>query len=149
YATPITPDVDTVTVHATDGIDDEIETVAVTIDPAEAAVTDTVTVGDAPSGVAVHGDRAYVTNSNGTVSVIDTTTNTVVASIPVGAQSRVGVAVSADGTRAYVTTNSNGLVSVIDTATNTVIDTIAVGAAPSDVAIRGDRVYVTNISGGT
>ena len=45
---------------------------------------------------------AYVTNSNGTVSVIDTTTNTVTASAPAG-MSPIGVAISPDGTKVYVT----------------------------------------------
>src|SRR5438128_5291975 len=46
--------------------------------------------------------RAYVTNeSSNTVSVIDTATNTVVATIPVGPVP-VGVAITPDGTRAYV-----------------------------------------------
>ena len=44
--------------------------------------------------------RAYVTNYvDNTVSVIDTATNTVVATIPVGIQP-LGVAVTPDGTRA-------------------------------------------------
>src|SRR5256886_13710269 len=46
--------------------------------------------------------RAYVTNeSSNTVSVIDTATNTVVATIPVGAVP-AAVAITPDGTRAYV-----------------------------------------------
>ena len=39
---------------------------------------------------------------SGTVSVIDSATNTVVATIPVGG-GPIAVAISADGTRAYVT----------------------------------------------
>ena len=48
--------------------------------------------------------RAYVTNDSGSnsVSVIDTATNTVVATIAVG-QFPFGVAITPDGTRAYVT----------------------------------------------
>ena len=47
--------------------------------------------------------RAYVTNNgSNTVSVIDTATNTVVATIPVGFRP-FGVAITPDGTRAYVT----------------------------------------------
>ncbi len=71
-------------------------------------VTDTITVGTGPCGVAFSpdGNSAYVTNgggtSDGTVSVIDTATNTVtLAPIPVGANP-YGVAVSPDGTVAYV-----------------------------------------------
>ena len=52
------------------------------------------------------------------------------STIAVGA-TPVGVAVSPDGARAYVTNDDGDTVSVIDTATNTVIATIAVGISPS------------------
>jgi YVTN family beta-propeller protein len=79
--------------------------------------------------------RAYVANSSSsTVSVIATSTNTVVATIPVGANPLM-VAITPDGTRAYVTNVSSGTVSVIDTATNTVVATIPVGVNPIGVAI--------------
>src|SRR5205814_8582260 len=68
--------------------------------------------------------RAYVTNNgSNTVSVIDTATNTVVATIPVGFRP-FGVAITPDGTRAYVTNENSNTVSVIDSATNTVVATI-------------------------
>jgi len=77
--------------------------------------------------------RAYVANfGSNTVSVIDATTTTVIATIPVGGLPFGGVAIMPDGTRAYVTSNT---VSVIDTATNTVVASIPVGANPLGVAI--------------
>src|SRR5260370_6640664 len=49
--------------------------------------------------------NAYITNANSnTVSVIDTATNTVSATIPLSFASPIGVAVSADGSKVYVTT---------------------------------------------
>ena len=65
----------------------------------------------------------------GTVSVIDTATNSVAATISLGiSQNPFGVAITPDGTRAYVTISfPNNFVSVIDTATNTVVATIPVG----------------------
>lgn len=90
-----------------------------------------------PLGVAVSpdGTRAYVTNfSANTVSVIKTNTNTVVATIPVGAFP-FGVAVSPNGTRAYVTNLNDDTASVINTNTNTVVATIPVGDLPFGVAI--------------
>ena len=78
--------------------------------------------------------RAYVTNSqDNTVSVIDTATNTVVATVPVGVNPS-GIAITPDGTRAYVATEL-GTVSVIDTATNTVVATIPIGGEPLGIAI--------------
>jgi len=58
------------------------------INTAGASLITTVTVGTTPIGVAVSlgGTRAYVANSgDGTVSVIDTATNTVEATLTVGA----------------------------------------------------------------
>ena len=77
--------------------------------------------------------RAYVALFlDNTVSVIDTATNTVVATIAVGG---FGIAITPDGTRAYVTNEFSNTVSVIDTATNTVVATIPVGSLPLWVAI--------------
>ena len=80
-----------------------------------------------------------------TVSVIDTATNTVVATIPVG-NFPLGVAVTPDGTKVYVANFSDNTVSVIHTATNTVVKTIPVGTGPMAVAVTpdGTKVYVTN-----
>jgi YVTN family beta-propeller protein len=83
------------------------------------------------------------------VSVIDTATNTVVATVPV-----VGVpeevAITPDGTRAYVTllNGINGSVSVIATATNTVVAIVPMEREnqPFGVAITpdGTHAYVAN-----
>src|SRR5262249_51420063 len=90
---------------------------------------------------------AYVTNYNfvGTGSVIDTATNTVVATIGVGSFP-LSVAVTPNGQRAYVTNQSSNNVSVIDTATNAVMATVPVGLAPQGVAITpdGKLAYVAN-----
>jgi len=79
-----------------------------------------------------------------TVLVIDTATNTVVATIAVG-QTPFGVAITPDGTRAYVAEANSFTVSVIDTATNTVVATIPLVGTPIGVAITpdGTRAYVT------
>ena len=94
------------------------------------------------------GSKVYVTNAaSNTVSVIDTATNTVTATIPVGS-GRQGVAVTPDGSKVYVAnTNSPGTVSVIDTATNTVTATVPVRFTPANVAVTpdGSAVYVSNV----
>ena len=95
-------------------------------------------------------------------SVICTATNTVEATIAVGddfpAHPRwpffdhwrrsdpVHVAISLDGTRAYVTNAGSHNVSVINTATRAVIATVRVGRNPLDVTLTPDgaRAYVAN-----
>jgi YVTN family beta-propeller protein len=84
---------------------------------------------------------AYVANSadfsHDTISVIDTTSNKVVATIPVE-QLAYGVAITPDGTHAYVTNEAPSTVSVIDTATNKVVATIAVAGGSVGIAITSD-----------
>ena len=120
------------------------------IDTSSNTVTAQVSVpgiGISQVGVAISpdGKHAYVTafgpNGSNPVAVIDTSTNTVVANIPVGVGA-TGVAISPDGTRAYVTVATNtigigdGIVSVIDTSSNSVVTTIPVGSTPSGVATK-------------
>ena len=141
-----------------------IDTALAVTDPAN-AVTATVTAGPVPYGVAVtpNGRYAYVTNySDGTVSVIDTATNSVTGDPISGFDGPVGVAFSPNGRHAYVTNYGESIagttVSVIDTAlavtdpANAVTGTtITVGSAPSGVAFTPDGryAYVTNQGGGT
>jgi len=116
----------------------------------------TVPVGDVradamPSGVAVNptGTRAYVANKGeGTVSVIDVATNTIVGGpIPVGTDPS-SVAVSADGARVYVTLGS-GDVAVLDVTSGNSVNTISdVGVLPNEIAVVGSRLYVTDGSAG-
>src|SRR5215469_15735130 len=94
--------------------------------------------------------NAYITNyGDDTVSVIATTTNTVTATVPVGAFP-FGVAVTRDGSTVYVGNLGDHTVSVIATATNTVTATVPVGEGrPYGVAVTpdGSTVYVANSSG--
>jgi YVTN family beta-propeller protein len=95
-----------------------------------------------PAPAATAAPNAYITNQGGGVSVIDTATNTVITTIPVG-QYPKPVAVSSDGRNVYVANTGCSLiensyaytVSVIDTATNTVIATIPNLSAPSAFGI--------------
>ncbi|MFN3006305.1 beta-propeller fold lactonase family protein [Mycolicibacterium wolinskyi] len=129
------------------------------------AGTNSISVGSAPSALALSADgsRLYVANrTSNTVSVIDTSTyrvidtNTAVAgtnSINVGS-SPSALALSPNGTKLYVVNTGSGTVSVIDTATNVRIDAdptsssldIRVGGAPTSVALSpdGSLAYVAN-----
>ena len=93
--------------------------------------------------------NAYITNNqSNNVSVIDTRTNEVTATVPVGA-GPWGVAVSSDGRKVY-TANWYYTVSVIDTATNAVtsIPNIWNGVGGNTIGIAvsrdGRRVYAPN-----
>jgi YVTN family beta-propeller protein len=89
---------------------------------------------------------AYVVNlGSDDVSVIDSVTNAVTATIPVGADPD-GIAATPDGRRIYVTNFVSNDVSVIDAFANQVSLTVPVGSGPVGVAIKpdGTRVYVTD-----
>jgi YVTN family beta-propeller protein len=68
------------------------------------------------------------------VAVIDTGTNEVSATIPVGRRPW-GIALTPDGKKAYVANGVSNDVSVIDTEARRVITTIPVGKMPWGVAI--------------
>ena len=84
-------------------------------------------------------------NDRGVVHVVDMVANRIMASVAV-ATAPMQLALSADGTRAYVVDYDQ--VVVLSTETLTVVDTISVGARPSCVAVGVDRLYVADCSGG-
>ncbi|MFD4144703.1 YncE family protein, partial [Streptomyces sp. NPDC058572] len=123
--------------------DDSVSVIDTTLVPP--AVIDTVPLGTDPVDVAVSpdGTRAYTANNAAdNVSVIDTATNTVIDTVPLGGFG-VGdgpnhVAVSPDGTRAYTGNFVSDNVSVIDTLTNTRVPPVTVaptGDGPTAVAV--------------
>src|SRR3989475_11434648 len=78
--------------------------------------------------------QAYITNLNdNTVSVIDTASNTVTATVPVGTFPN-GVAVTPDGARVYVANVLDGTGSGSATASDTVTATVTGGVVPVGVA---------------
>ena len=142
-------------------------------------VIQTITGFFGPFGIAItpDGKFAYVTNfgsnnfspitggmspevSGSTVSVVQLSTNTIVATIRVGNQPG-GIAITPDGRFAYVSnyntfylgpnftnlTAGEGTINIIDTCTNKVLCPVLVtGASPSGIAISpdGERAYVAN-----
>lgn len=94
---------------------------------------------------------AYVAFSdNNSITAIDTATDSVAATIPVGAYP-VDVAVSPDGTRAYAVNCYGSSISAIDATTNKVIATIRGVLSPWGVAITpdGTKAYVTERNEGS
>ena len=121
------------------------------IDTATDLVTTTINVGYAPYGITFSpdGTHAYVANEGGTVSVIDTTSNSVTATVTGLGNTSTMNAVSPDGTHLYVDNWGSGTTSVIDTATNSVVATINIGGNPYGVVISpdGTHAYVANYDG--
>ncbi|MFI5399098.1 MAG: beta-propeller fold lactonase family protein [Candidatus Binatia bacterium] len=93
----------------------------------------------------------YVANlGSGDVSVIDRSTNSTLATVPVGSGPD-GIASTPDGRSVYVTNFGANTVSVIDTNINQVTATVPVGSGPVGIAItaNGQFAYVTNRGDGT
>ncbi len=108
--------------------------------------TQTTTVQEAaPSG------QVYVVNAGpNTVSVVDRSTDAVVASVAVGTNPE-GAGLSPGGSELWVLNRGDGSASVISTATNGVIGTIAgVASDPFDLAFSpdGSRAYITDNDNG-
>ena len=95
----------------------------------------TVPVGDNPQAVIFNlaGTFAYVNNSgSGYTSVIDTSSNSVVANISVSGSG--GMAVNPIGGEIYIT--NGGLVSVINPNSNSILASIVMGGDAAGVAVN-------------
>ncbi len=120
-----------------------------------ACATVTVIVGNGPEGIASDpiAGMVYVADpASNHISVIDSSNNTVVATVAVGTLPW-GVAVdSVSATHLiYVSNYVSGTVSVIAGNNNTVIRTIAVGTHPTGIAVNpsNNRLYVANSGSNT
>ncbi|CAN5483153.1 hypothetical protein BH10PSE17_BH10PSE17_03380 [soil metagenome] len=92
--------------------------------------------------------KAYVGNfKDNTVSVIDTGTTAVTATVPVAAGPH-GLVLGSTGTPLYVSSDGASVVNVIDTATDKVTSTIEVGRNPHGMALVPDgRTLLVNVYG--
>src|SRR6516162_5626579 len=89
-------------------------------------------------GFAAAAPKAYIGNfADNTVSVLDTATNKVIATIPTEPGPH-GMAISQDGRTVYVSGDGSSSLSVIDTATDRVVQTVQVGKTPNGVALTPD-----------
>ena len=117
-------------------------------------VTATISVGDEPErqmAITPNGDFLYVPNGgDNTVSVIQTSDNTVIATVSVGTNP-LRCAVTPNGLFVYVTNVGLANVSKIQVSDNTVVATIPVGLFPSGCKVtpNGLFVYVANFVDGT
>jgi len=102
---------------------------------AEGASGSGAEAGEGPAEAATASSTGLSVSGSKTVSVIDVATGTVSNTIGIG-NNPGGVAITPDGTKAYVTNYGGNTVSVIDVATGTITKTISVGASPKGVAIH-------------
>jgi YVTN family beta-propeller protein len=114
------------------------------IDPETHTVSSTIILPssvDGPRGLTGLGSKVYISNfRSNNVSVINTATNSVVATIPVGMGPR---GISPLGTNIYVQNFDGGTISVIDTLTDTVTATVTVGHSPTGLGVSGTDIYVS------
>ena len=146
------PDLDSFTIVASDGSATAATIVSPTIDAARLVLStpSTTAAGPVITSFTPDGARAYVAAiQDGTIKVYDTSTNALMATIPLGGNSE-GVTVSPDGSRAYVAIAQGGI-AIIDTASNTLVDTITGSPGPTRIVVTpdGTRAYVTNHSRNT
>lgn len=123
---------------------DAAKVTMIALDPVDATG---VQVGNTPTGVAAIGDRwALVTNQfSGNVSVVNVVTQRETSVIPVP-HAPFRVLADREGEMAYATINE-GLVMFMDLADRQVKRTVAVAHAPNGLAIHGDRLYVSSMTG--
>jgi len=94
------------------------------------------------------GNWLYIGSDDGNVYVLNTTTHTIVETIPMGGTTLYGIASTPDSANIYVTNQLLNIVQVIQVSSNTIVATITDSSFnnPYNIAINpaGTRVYVTN-----
>lgn len=106
----------------------------------------TYTPGAPPITSGNYTGTAYVANAgSNSVSVINTSTNSVASTVNVGSRP-LDIAVDARISSVYVVNSGSNSVSVINTSSNTVGATVGVGHTPVNIALTpdGSKAYVAN-----
>jgi YVTN family beta-propeller protein len=105
----------------------------------------TIALPSQPIGVAFlpDGQTAYALDAPSNVSVIDTATNSVTATISGGFSFASGIVASHSGTRVYVAVARS--LYVIDTASNTIVHKYYLAGFPTQLTLApdGSRLYIT------
>jgi YVTN family beta-propeller protein len=139
------------------GLGDSVSIVDLTMP----AITGSITVGLAPSALALSIDKRYLyvamydtgdTNS-GFINVYDTDNNNVLVDTITNLSGPFDIAVNPNGLKLYITnfgsnnfTPYGNTISVISTSSNTITNTITVGIQPAGAVVspNGKFLYVTN-----
>lgn len=125
------------------------------IDVPTRTLVKTFKVGRRPRNVVFmpDGQHAYVNAENdGTVGIIDMTKNELTGTIQLGAPGEIkpmGLALSEDGKKLYVTTGKGKKLFVVDTGTNQVAQSVEVGTRPWGIALSpdGKEIFTANGQG--
>lgn len=106
-----------------------------------------------PAGLALNsgGDTLYVSNVlSGTVSVVNTATNTQTSTFSTGGATNAGsIILGANNSNGYIAASNNDVIIPVNVTAGTTSSTIAVGDAPRGLTFNQDqsRVVVANFSG--
>jgi streptogramin lyase len=112
------------------------------VDPAVCQQPETITVGDGPKAVAVHGSTLWVANfDDGTVTRIENPGGAPVQSVTEVGEGPVDLAV--DENAVWVANQLDHTVMRLDPETGRVQRTIDLGNAPHGIAVGDSRVWVT------
>lgn len=129
----------------------EDEGTVTVIDIATAKALKTIKVGRRPRMVSFlpDGSRAFVTNENdGTLSVIDTASMQASHAIPLGEGLKpMGLAMTRDGSRLYVSTGRGKQVVALDPATEKVLAAFEVGQRPWGIGLSPDEKLLFTANG--
>lgn len=127
------------------------------IDPLTGEVLAEVQVGSNPTAVVGTATDIWVSSADGTVTRVDSLTNTVDATIqmpdlpsPVseGDARFIPIDLTVSGDSIWVVT-ARAAIARVDSVTNDVIATINVDGLPQNVVAAGDSVWVSNVEAGT
>jgi predicted alpha-1,2-mannosidase len=107
------------------------------IDSVSGTVTATVALGTSPSGLGITPTTLYATTANGGILPVNTTTNAVGTLIPTGAGA-YAVAITADGTTAWVVDSNANDIRPVTVATGTPGAAVTVGSVPDGIGLTAN-----------
>ncbi len=112
-----------------------------------------IAVGKGPEGIDISPDGREVwaaSRADGPMSIIDTSSDQVVANIPIGTKSANRVKFTRDGKRVLVSDPPSNAVLVFDAATRQLVKSIPTEAVPAGILMApdGKRAYVACIAAG-
>ena len=87
--------------------------------------------------------KAYVSDQDGGVSVIDLSTMEATSTLDIQAKGPRGIGITPDGKWLVTANKDDNNISIIDTATSALVKQVAIGKNPEFVRVRGYIAYVT------